>query len=297
MRKLTLALLGASTAIALCAGAAQANPTNVIFDPYIGQNPGSQSYSHMRDSGNWLPDASNGGVSGDPFNSGNITVGWSGTDVILRINSSMPLAGVNYDPNGQNLKFAFADLFFDVNDSDGVKSGNTTDWDFGLDINNGYGADGYGQNIDGNSNIVPISTALVAGTKGKLVAAPTFSIANSAEALGFQQTKICADPCPDTPNGRDPEVEVIDGNQIGEFGIQDLGDGEGSTTHLYQIVLAGVNTDGSWDTFRLFWGTGWCANDTVEGTVTIPVPAALPIFAAAMAGFGFAGWRRRKTAA
>lgn len=54
------------------------------------------------------------------------------------------------------------------------------------------------------------------------------------------------------------------------------------------IVGYGTNPDGN--------AEAWLARlDTP--VVAAPVPAALPIFAAALGGFGFAGWRQRRTAA
>jgi hypothetical protein len=59
-----------------------------------------------------------------------------------------------------------------------------------------------------------------------------------------------------------------------------------------------VNAGGAWDSFRVFWGTGQCANDTIEGSVSnVPIPAAAWLFGSAIFGLGAVGWKRRSPAA
>ena len=38
---------------------------------------------------------------------------------------------------------------------------------------------------------------------------------------------------------------------------------------------------------------GWCANDTIEGTAVVPIPAAAWLFGSAILGLGAVGWKRR----
>jgi hypothetical protein len=65
--------------------------------------------------------------------------------------------------------------------------------------------------------------------------------------------------------------------------------------HAYNFTLAGVNSGGAWDNVQVFWGTGWCGNDTV-GTM-VPIPAAAWLFGSAILGLGAVGWKRRSPAA
>jgi hypothetical protein len=80
--------------------------------------------------------------------------------------------------------------------------------------------------------------------------------------------------------------------------------GGGSTTGLFTLdLLPGLETF----TFNyanllsVTWTPSyWLQWDNVNvaaGVSTVPIPAALPLFASALAGMGFVGWRRRKTAA
>jgi hypothetical protein len=50
-------------------------------------------------------------------------------------------------------------------------------------------------------------------------------------------------------------------------------------------------------TYTSFHGSVYVAEVAVPIVAATPLPAALPLFAAALGGLGFAGWRRRKSAA
>jgi hypothetical protein len=69
----------------------------------------------------------------------------------------------------------------------------------------------------------------------------------------------------------------------------------------YTFTLTAANLDAAgddyWQTLRVFWGTGWCSNDSIEGTAKVPVPAALPLVLAGFAGLGFVGFRQRRRVA
>ena len=65
------------------------------------------------------------------------------------------------------------------------------------------------------------------------------------------------------------------------------------------LTILNFTTNPTFLTFSYLYGgviTFSSFNGLVEVTAT-PIPAALPLFAAAVAGLGFAGWRRRKTVA
>ncbi len=200
-------------------------------------------------------------------------------------------------PNAGAQNYGFADIFIDLASDGGLASGNNTDWDYGIDINSGYGSNGFGGSNSGDNNRVSVGTALTGtGLLAALVYNPTVLYAGGSSV---NSTKVCTDgSCGNSADGRRPEVEVDGETYDTAFAITQAVDGQpGDPLYYTTITLAGVNTNGAWNEFRLFWGTGWCSNDSVEGVAKVPLPAALPIFAAAMAGFGFAGWRRRKSAA
>jgi hypothetical protein len=295
MRNPWLVAAVAAAPLLLSGTSAHAYYTATIFDAY-NQPDLSQPYSHSYHSSQGWEDHYNTSP-GLPFFSGNIVIEWfDNGDVKLTINSSMPAGG--------NSGFAFADIFFDLA-NDGLGGANTPDWDYGLDINSG-GA-GFGQTTetksDGKTYVKPYSGSGGGGDKARLVEIRgaqdyAFSVYNQ-----ISNTKICSDTggdntdCGAGNSGRRPEVEITRTDYIAEFDVVQTPDTTPPPNYFYSILMEGVNLDGAWNHFRLFWGTGWCANDTVEGYAQVPVPAALPIMAASLAGFAFAGWRRNRAIA
>jgi hypothetical protein len=70
-----------------------------------------------------------------------------------------------------------------------------------------------------------------------------------------------------------------------------------ASRYVTTITLAGLlNSDPDWNgAFNLFFGTAWCANDSVWAEVpAVPVPAALPMLLAAVGGLALAGRRARR---
>lgn len=293
MRAFFGAALTAAAGLAFSASTAVAYPGNVIFDA-LNQPDASRPYSHSYHSSQGWEDHYPIANNTPTFFSGNITVGWVGDDVILKINSSMPLVGAD--------GYGFADIFIDLDPAPYVANVRPA-WDWGLDINSGRNgtagtidANGFGQQVSGGK--VVAGGLAGTGTLARLVQNPTFALAVNGQ---ISNTKICSDTGPDSTDcgagdsGRTPEVEITNGSLTDRvFAVTSEPDNSPPPNYIYTIVLDGVNTSGAWDEFRLFWATGWCANDTVEGYASVPVPAALPIIAAALAGFGFAGWRQRR---
>lgn len=305
MKTLALALLG-TTALALAAGPAAAY-TATIYDALNNPPPANPgTYSHGwgdpgPGSARW---ADNFNIGNLDFYSGNVYVTWIGADVIIDLTTNMPRGGSS--------GYGFADIFFDLQSLGGYGSANAPAWDYGLDINSGAkndaGSLGFGQNTTtdksagktgpGDPTYVTVrpESNLGPGDRARLVRLTASADWAYSVKDQIEWTKICTDGVDcgtDQTSGRRPEVEILKTAYEAEYAVQTL-PGPAPLAYTHRIVLAGVNPDGAWDAFRFFWATGWCANDTVEGYVTrIPVPAALPILVAALAGFAFAGWRQR----
>lgn len=65
-----------------------------------------------------------------------------------------------------------------------------------------------------------------------------------------------------------------------------------SPMYRIDIDLPGVNADGSWNNFNLFWATGLCGNDVLTGNVNVPLPGAVLLLGAGVARL-LASARRR----
>ncbi len=239
MRTLFGAALIAAAALALSAGTASAYPSNVIFDA-LNQPDASGPYSHSYHSSQGWEDHYPIANNTPTFFSGDITVGWVGADVILKINSSMPLVGAD--------GYAFADIFIDLNPDPYVANVRPA-WDWGLDINsgrNGTGADanGFGQQVSGGK--VVAGGLVGTGTQARLVQNPTFALAVNGQ---ISNTKICSDTgtnstdCGAGDSGRTPEVEITNGSLTDRvFAVTAEPDNSPPPNYIYTIVLDGVNT-------------------------------------------------------
>jgi len=102
MGKLTLAILGATTALSLSGGPAAAY-TATIYDSLTNPPPNNPlAYSHgwgdpeqpAPPGARW---ADSFNASGDDFYSGNAYVTWSGNDVIIELTSNLPLNQQPYE--------------------------------------------------------------------------------------------------------------------------------------------------------------------------------------------------------
>ncbi|MCU0839021.1 MAG: hypothetical protein MUE49_09910 [Rhodospirillales bacterium] len=285
MRTWTMALFGATTTLALSAGSAHAY-SSIIYDSLPLQPTFSrvQQFDRLVPSGGFIDEI--GPQFG--FRSGGIGVDWGFTgqtinSVTFTLFTNLGIAGTVV--NGAYI--GFADLFLDLPPVGGQK---TPSFDYAIDF---------------------FSEGPAAGQSGltaRLVASPTFQTANDIYSTNSLiahggLTNICDGGAGCAADARAPEVKVTGGQEvlagltvtdggpttvIGPSGSQDF-------LHSYSVMLSGLDFS-HWAKIRAFWGTGWCANDTVEGTAVVPIPAALPIIGAALAGFGFAGWRQRQVA-
>jgi hypothetical protein len=286
----TLTAIGAAATVAglLAAPQAQADGTAWIYDS-SGSGPGNPgTYSHTKigsgdtgDSG-WVDVI--GSVSGSAgFDTSAIKVEWIGTDVRITTYT-------NYSFNAFGGNVALASWLFDTDLA-----------------------------VDGKFEYAVNPSSNTAGTYGAVDS--TESSADKMGPLGYgsgqysHNTAICdasvAGAC--DANNRLPEVYAnLDSNTTSAVSITydttggnvpgfpaGLGvGGVGAYAHSYSFLLAGVNAGGEWDSFRVFWGTGWCANDTIEGGVSnVPIPAAAWLFGSAILGLGAVGWKRRSPAA
>jgi hypothetical protein len=304
MKALTFAILGATTALALTSDPAAAHMA-MIYD----STPQQQTYSHIErwskttPLNNWV-DELGGGTGANSFRSGGIGVEWGFTNTAISsvkftLYTNFGLSGATVN----NTYVGFADLFIDLGNN-GTPA--APDFDYAIDFKSEFlnqTPDGSGQ---AQANVAKLVNLGAPGI-GYQTSQQILGTVNGIEYGGL--TNICSGSTDAAcqAGSRAPETKVT-GNSTYDLTVTDaagsvtLNPPPGSTgspetyTFAYSVVLSGIDFTG-WDTLRLFWGTGWCSNDSVEGTAVVPVPAALPILASALAGFGFVGFRQRKLAA
>ncbi len=304
MKTLALAILGATTALALTSGPAAAY-TAMIYDSAPQQATYSriEAWSKMTPSNNWV-DELGGGPAPNGFRSGGIGVEWGFTNnaissVKFTLFTNFGLSGTTVN----NTFVGFADLFIGI-------GGKGTQANPGFDYAIDFKSESLNQTADGSgssqANVAKLVDLRAPGI-GYQTSQDIFGNVNNIQYGGL--TNICSGSTDAAcqAGARAPETKVT-GNSTYDLTVSDaagsvtLNPPPGSTgspetyTFAYSVVLSGIDFSG-WDKLRLFWGTGWCSNDSVEGTAVVPVPAALPILASALAGFGFAGFRQRKLAA
>jgi hypothetical protein len=283
----TLTASGAAATVAglLAAPQAQADGTAWIYDSsgLADGNPGTYSHATADTTDpliNWVD------FFGSEFDTSAISIETSGSNVTFTTYT-------NYAWNQYAGKVPLADWFFDTN-QDGT-------FDFAFtptgtpDGMGGYGLTGTLYGINGNTEVWDSERAM-SNQSGGLNLGGTFSH-STAVCDGGNLT--CA------ANARAPEVHVASGGVATSYNNITISDGNGGTLpsfplgtgeydHSYSFTLLGINGDGAWDSLRVFWGTGWCANDTIE---TVPIPAAAWLFGSAILGLGAVGWKRRSPAA
>jgi hypothetical protein len=292
------------TVLALSTGTAHADYTSRILDaPLISPtysrietwDSSSTSGSPGTPANNWGDELGGAGPF-DGFRSGAIDVTWeSDGDLRFTLYTNFGLSGATVG----GLFVGFADIFIDLSP---IGPQATPSWDYAIDIKSESAAN---TSPDaGGSNLA------------RLVASPTY--ATSQDVLkgtgGLQYgglTNICAgsDDTACQTNSRAPETKVTNGSGAYDLDVTDttgagnitLTGPNGSETYgaAYSITIEATDlaaTSKDWTMMRVFWGTGWCANDTVEGVAMVPIPAALPMLLAAVGGLGLAARRARRTA-
>ncbi len=289
MRCLATGATALGLILALQSGSAQAFTQRIFDAPLVSPEYSAIETWQGNNGGNdsWGDELGGGGPF-DGFSSAAIDVTWTGPDVSFTLYTNFGLSGTTVG----GLFVGFADLFIDLG-NDGTQA--TPDWDYAVDFKSEHPnttPDNGGAKL---ARLVTITDANDYDTSVDVVSGTT----------GLQyggRTNICDATNSDCKNEeRAPETKVTKSGDTFDLAVEytDPGSIDGPNGNsvdygaAYTVTLLNVNQNGDWDNMRVFWGTGWCANDTVEGTAVVPIPAALPMLLAALGGLGFAGWRRR----
>jgi len=188
------------------------------------------------------------------FNTFQINVIWSGSDVQFQIFTNFPETGYldgsccGYPEGGL---YRLADLVFDL-DVDGI-------WETGIALidHSAIPAD--------PSNPNPPGYGLPADdfVKGNIY---FFCAWFSPEDIHYYHPGYAGMYDLDSPKTPPPAWMRI-GTQIGKAEVTWTDLGTTNPTYRIDVVLKECNTSGEWDGFSLVWGTGNCDNDVIEGTV------------------------------
>ncbi len=290
-----------SLALVLAAGTALAN-TETIYDQTLvyGYKTNSSNPDNAAPVATTSPYAWTDVVGTAEFNTKRIQVIRSGGDLTIKIFTNYSLeTGITGGADPDESKFPMADIAFDL-DGDmhfeygvamttrgstfsrgslyqvGDSQGWTTSWDSSVGI------------YDDNANLI-IGGRYDNCTKGTDCVNPPFD---------------------GPPPPYIPVVKMTDASFVHNGSVSQAATGETSANYndptkldasryVTTITLAGLlNSHPDWNgAFNLFFGTAWCANDSVWAEVpAVPVPAALPMLLAAVGGLALAGRRARRAA-
>jgi hypothetical protein len=291
----TLTAIGAAATVVglLAAPQAKADSTQWIWDGSSASgDPGNTAYT-TGPAGTYSRETSGASNSNTWYD----TIGWELFETsAIRIDTDSTSGDVtvttytNYYWNGYQNRVPLADWFFDL-DRDG-----TFDYAFTPDGTpdgmGGYDVTGALQGIVGTTEVWDSVTAM--GPTGL-----------NLPGAFTHYTAVCSNNGSDCQaNARPAEVHVNSGG-VATIYTDDITDGGGGTLggplgpgeydYSWSFTLAGINgVLGDWSNVHVFWGTGWCANDTIEN---VPIPAAAWLFGSAIFGLGAVGWKRRSPAA
>jgi hypothetical protein len=274
----------------LAAPQANADPTAWIYDGYttLGNNSGQYT-------------SGPGGVEYSHNNTNNNPQNGTWYDVIGYSEFETSAISVTWGSNG--------DVTFTTytNYTSGDHGAEMADWLFDLNGDNVFGAG----DAAVHPNIAHGSTTGGAGDYIAVVSSTQNSVQTYLNGGVFgHSTNVCDINGDCNTGARAPEVLAVGNSTPITGGISDGGPGTlngnpfsdaagvYSFLHSYTFTLAGVNTGGLWNNIGVFWGTGQCANDTIQGRVSnVPIPAAAWLFGSAIFGLGAVGWKRRSPAA
>ncbi len=207
-------------------------------------------------------------LGGPEFQTDWIKVGWLGPDVHIQIKTNMPERGVDDGGNtgstiGYNNGGGFwqpADLFVDL-DQDGVYDVAIVLIDHGpipADPSAFPDPPGYGKDAD---NFL----------KGNVYQITDWFNSDDIHRWHYEYGGRYDQSAPKVP-----PIWARHGKLIGSAIITwkaDSGpgiDGQAATSYLVDIMMNGINLDGSWNQFCLYWGTGNCANNILTGCASGP---------------------------
>jgi hypothetical protein len=210
-------------------------------------------------------------IGKDVFNTTQMNVIWSGTDVLFQIFTNFPETGADSfgGDNGTVIGYPYiggyyriADLAFDF-ERDGVWDEGVVLFDHGAipyDPSHSAGQQppGYGQ---------PADTFI----SGNRYSASAWFSADDIHRYhsGYAGKYDMADP-------KTPAVWMRLGTLLGAAQITWTNLGTVDPTYRIDVLLKGVNTSGKWNKFNVLWGTANCANDVIAGQASKPCPDKVP---------------------
>lgn len=189
----------------------------------------------------------------ETFETYQINVMWSGSDVHFQIFTDFPETGYGdgtpygYPSGGL---YQLADLAFDLN-LDGV-------WETGIALIDHGALPADPSEPDPPGYYLPADNFV----KGNIYSVTAWFSPGDIHYYHWSYAGLY-----DMDAAKLPFAWMRLGTRIGEAEITYTDLGTTHPTYRIDIILRGINTSGQWDHFSIYWGTGNCSNDVIAGTV------------------------------
>ncbi len=238
--------------------------------------------------GTWVDEVATAGNVGQ-FATSAVRVDWTGADVTISLFTSFPRAGAGPGdtagwPAGEPL-WRMADV--------GIDLGLTGSYDLGIGLTDHHAIPAFGlfgPRQGTNKMKDPISAGTVYNNATWLTSADLHYVPNNPPMfLGETEDSWYSDAwancdgskadCDAKAQSADVWIQTGNENNAISATITEGTPGAGDPAGLYQIdiLLAGVNGSGAWDTFGLMWGTDTTFNDGIVIEASMPTAPAVPV--------------------